>query len=150
MNKLKRYVEGAQKRASRRRSPWNLILIPFVIVFSVLAYGGQLRLLWMINIVFYPEHVGRFQEFWRGSVGLSGFLLVFPVLFSSMILGMMSANILSWCILPVRRIFDREAGGDKRLSFVGSLKGLGRIALVLVPLCLLLGFIGAITLKSLK
>jgi len=154
MNKIKKYILEAQERAKRRKSPWNLILIPFVIIGGIFVYIIQFKMLWFIHIIIYPNHFGRLSEFWREGLSfrafISSFLLAMPIFFSSLVLGMIIANLLAWCIIPARRTFDKEAQGIKETSFREAIKTLGKAAAYLVPICFVLGLIGAATLKSLK
>ena len=153
MNKIKKYIQEAQERAKRRKSLWNLILIPFVIIGGVFVYIIQFKILWLIHVIIYPNHSGHLSEFWRGglpfSVFISSFLLAMPILISSIVLSMIIANLLAWCIIPARRTFDKEAQGIKGVSFCEAMGALGKIAAYLVPICFVLGLIGAATLKSL-
>jgi len=85
----------------RRKSTWNIILIPFGIFGFILTYYLQLKLLWCIHVLIYPEHKSLFKEFMSpNSVnhfgGFSSLLLTFPIIFSSLYLGLVIANILSW------------------------------------------------------
>lgn len=154
MDKIKKYIQEAQARAKRRKSPWNLILIPLVIAGGVFVYIVQFKMLWFINISLYPNHSGRLSEFWREGLSsgafISSFLLAMPILLSSLVLGMIIANLSAWCIIPARRAFDKEAQGVKGTSFKEAMRGLDKIAIYLVPICFILGLIGAATLKSLR
>jgi len=149
-----KYIQEAHERARRRKSAWNLILIPLLIIGGVFVYILQFKILWSIHVMIYPNHAGHLSEFWGGgllfSVFISSFLLAMPIMISSIVLGMIIANLLAWCIIPIRRIFDKEAQGIKGTSFLESMEALGKIAAYLVPICFVLGLIGAATLKSLK
>ncbi len=153
MDKIKKYIQEAQERARRRKSAWNLILIPFVFIGAAFVYIIQFKALWLIHIIIYPSHSGHLSEFWREglsfSVFISSFFLAMPILISSIVLGMIIANLLAWCIIPIRRIFDREAQGVKGTSFREAMGALSKIAAYLLPICFVLGLIGAATLKSL-
>ncbi len=148
------YVERAQQRAQRRKSPWNLLLIPFGIGGVAGSAYLLFQIMWRIHIAFYPDHAGRFGEFWGEGVSfpsfISSFLLLIPLLFAGLLIGLMFANCVAWCIAPARRAFDREAEGVKWASFRESMHGLWAIGRIVVPVCLLLSFIGAATLKSLR
>jgi hypothetical protein len=148
------YTERARQRAQRRKSPWNLVLIPL----SIAGVGGSayvlFKIMWHIHIALYPDHAGRFDEFWGQGVSfrsfVSSFLLLIPLLFAGLVIGLMFANCVAWCVVPARRAFDREAEGVKWASFRVSMRRLWVVARIIVPACLLLSFIGAATLRSLK
>lgn len=152
----KGYFSRAQIRAKRRRSPWNLILIPLVIGGIGSVCYGLFQVMWRIHTIIYPEHIGRFNEFWQGQDGLSArsfvssFLLIIPLFFASIPLGLILANLIAWCIPPARQAFEKEAKGHKFTSFKEAMTGLFQLALVIVPICLVLSLIGAITLKRMK
>ena len=154
MNKIEKYIQEAQTRARRRKSPWNLILIPLLFIGAVPVYIIQFKILWLVHIFRYPSHSGHVSEFWQRGISfgafISSFLMGIPILVSSVALGMIIANLLAWCIIPVRRVFDKEAQGVKGTSFRESMMALGKIAAYLVPICFILGLIGAFTLKSLR
>lgn len=150
----KGYVSRARQRAARRKSPWNLVLI-------LLGLGGiagtlyvLVQLMWRVHTLFYPAHVGRFHEFWGNGIGagafVSSFLLVVPLFFAAIPIGMLLTNLVAWLIPPARRAFAREAEGVEGASFRQTMGELGKVALVLVPICLLLSGIGAATLSNLR
>ncbi|MCU0665575.1 MAG: hypothetical protein MUF05_00535 [Candidatus Omnitrophica bacterium] len=148
------YLTEATARAGRRKSPWNLILIPFTVLGVWFSWVFQFKILWNIHILIFPEHAGKFSQFWRGKMSaesfISSFLLMVPLIFSSLALGMIVANLLAWCIPPARKVFNKEAQGTKEVSFRESMKALAKMAAYTVPICFGLGLIGAFTLKSFK
>ena len=148
------YFSRARVRAKRRKSPWNLILIPLVICGIAGVWYGLFKLMWWIHTTIYPEHTGRFNEFWQEGISLpsfvSSFLLMIPLFIASIPLGMLLANSIAWCIRPARRAFEREAKGHKHTTFKESMSGLFKFSLFIVPICLALSLIGALTLKNLK
>ena len=148
------YFARARQRAQRRKSPWNLILIPL----DLIGIGGftyiLFQIMWRVNTAIYPDHAGRLGEFWGKGIGfnafVSSFLLLMPLFFAAIPLGLLFANSIAWIIPPARRVFDGEAEGVKWASFPEAMGGVWNVAMVLVPICLLLSLIGALTLKSLK
>jgi hypothetical protein len=67
-------------------------------------------------------------------------LLVLPLFFPAMVLGMLTANIILFLVPPARRVLDLEAGSYKRLHYVSAQKVLLKVAglalLVAVPVAL--------------
>lgn len=145
------FYREARERAKRRRSPANLLLVPLVLGGLVLIENLQLKLLWAVNVHFYPGHAAQFVDFlalfWSQHQSGPWFLMVGPTTFSSLILAMMSANLVLWCVKPVRRIFEKEAEGVPFASFRAAMTGLGYVALYLTPIALVLGAWGAYLLK---
>jgi len=150
----KEYLARARRRAQRRRSPWSLLLFVLIIGFTGVVWRLLFHGMWGVHTWIYPEHVAGRDQFWRKGIGgrafVSSFLLLMPLLFVSLPIGMMLSNYVVWCIPPARRALDAEAQGVKWASFRESMYGLGRVALILSSLGLFLSFLGAATLKNLK
>lgn len=148
------FFDRAHRRAQRRKSPWNLLLIPLALGGIVLSAYVLFQIMWRVHIAVYPEHANKLGEFWGEGISprsfISSFLLLVPLLIAAAPLGLMLANILAWCITPARKVFDKEAQGVKWASLSESMHGLAKVALIALPLCLLLSLIGAVTLKSLR
>ena len=148
------YFERARQRAKRRKSPWNLVLLPLGLCSMAFICYALFQVMWHVHTLFYPEHSGRLREFWvRGISGrafVSSFMLLMPLLIAAIPLGMIFANAVAWCIPPARRAFAQEANGVKWASFPEAMGGLTKIAFVIVPICIALSFIGAFTLVNLK
>jgi hypothetical protein len=110
--------------------------------------------MWRIHTLFFPAHAGRLSEFWQKGISfssfVSSFILLMPLLVASVPLGMILANGVAWCIRPARRAFDHEAQGVKWASFPEAMGLLWRLSLIVVPICLVLSFVGAATLKNLR
>jgi len=110
--------------------------------------------MWSVHTKIYPEHAGRFSEFWGKDISftsfVSSFLLMMPLLVAAIPMGLLFSNCIAWCIFPARKVFAKEAGGVKGASFREAMHGLWIFAKILVPICLLLSFAGAVTLKNLK
>ncbi len=148
------YLDRARQRARRRRSRWNLILIPLGLFGILVCFVGQFSLLWKLHTYAFPNHVGRLSEFWGKNISTSAFisslLMAVSPFFSAIPLGMLLANCIAWCIPPARRVFAQEAEGVRHASFRQAMADLGKLALFTVPICFALGIIGALTLRSLK
>jgi hypothetical protein len=148
------YLARAHARARRRKSPWNLLLFALVIGFTGIIWRLLFQGMWGVHTWIYPEHVASHDQFWRKGIGIRAFvpsfLLLMPLMFVSMPIGMLLSNCVLRCIPPARKALDTEAQGVKWASFRESMYGLGRVALILVPLGLFLSFLGAATLKNLK
>lgn len=149
-----RCFERARQRAKRRKSPWNLVLIPLGVCSIAIIACALFRTMWRVHVLFHPDHAGRLKEFWAAGISLnafvSSFLLLIPLLLAAIPLGMILANALAWCIPSARRAFEREAGGVKWASFSETMSALTKITLILVPICLLLSLVGAVTLKNMR
>jgi hypothetical protein len=65
---------------------------------------------------------------------------------SSVPLGLMTSNGLMWLVPPARRASEKKAQGVKWASFRESQHALLNVALLLVPVGLALGIVGAVIL----
>lgn len=148
------FLGRARLRARRRKSPWNLVLIPLFLGGAGAAGCAFFTLVWHVHTWIYPAHSGRLRDFWPRGLGFpafaSSFLLAVPPCIAAIPVGMILANLVAWCIPPARRAFRREAEGIPWASFGESMAGLAWISTLLVPIGLALGLVGAATLRSLK
>ena len=61
---IERAAEGyaaAQRRAQRRRSPWNLILIPLGLAGWLGTWYGLFRLVWALNVTLSGLRLGAYR-----------------------------------------------------------------------------------------
>ena len=70
-----RWYAGARHRAQRRRSRWNLILVPLGLAGWLGVWYWLFRLVWAFHVTLYPQH--KLRDFWREGVSLSSFMLSF-------------------------------------------------------------------------
>ena len=154
LSKLWKDYPNAVKRAKRRKSPWNLLLIPLVCGLCALFTIDLFRFMWHVHVFFYPAHRGALSEFWNEGLSLkafaSSFLLAVPLFFAALPLAMICTNLFVWFIPQAKKTFEKEAQGYEGTSFRDSMKGIVKISIIVVPICLILSFIGAVTLSSLK
>lgn len=131
------YLEEARKRASRRRSAWNLLLIPvglgtWLVMWyaSVRAVGPLLRHTRAdLHFVLLPDPGG-------------GTLIGLGLLVAWLPLAMVIANILVAAVAPAGRALDREARGVPGTDRASANRGLLKATLVITPAGLLLAIIG--------
>ena len=74
------FLGRARLRARRRRSPWNLVLIPLFLGGAGAAGYAFFTLVWHVHTWIYPAHSGRLRDFWPRGLG-------FPAFVSSFLLG---------------------------------------------------------------
>ena len=130
-----KFHKKARRRAKRRRSPWNIVL---------LLIKWPLLFLWMVPLVkavLWIPHLGAltFREAAKHNAQM--FLIMIPLLFLSSILAMITANLLLYLIPHARRTFQAEAGGNPELQFAGAqgilLKIAAIIAMITIPIALI-------------
>lgn len=151
---IERGYKRAHKRSLRRKSVWNLVLLFLWFVFSIFTFYTIFQIMWCVHVLYYPSHVGGLKEFWGNGISfrsfLSSFFFLMPLFIVSVFVGMVLANVSMWSIHPARHIFDQEAKGIKNVSMKESMSGLFKIIRIITPFCLLLSFIGAVTLRNLR
>jgi len=70
---------AARIRSGRRRSAWNLILIPLGLAGWLGAWYGLFRIVWAFHRLLYPQHA--FHDFWREGISFVSFVPSFFMLF---------------------------------------------------------------------
>lgn len=116
------YLDKALERAKRRRSAWNLLLLPAVVI--------PLGLLWWLSVVGVAElyrliHPQAQFVFLPDTVGAI-FMAIGPV-FACLAPAMIIGNLVTFMIPAARRALEAEAvtvcGSDFRSANRGLLKG---------------------------
>jgi hypothetical protein len=119
LQQIYNWYENAEKRASRRQNPWNLILIPLGLAFWLGIWYGLFRCVWAFHVTLFPLHYLR--AFWQEGVSLSSFifsfLMVFALMPGSICLGLALANCVAWFVPPARQSFNAESIGYQGTSF---------------------------------
>jgi hypothetical protein len=73
---------------------------------------------------------------------IGGFLMFIPILFPSIGIGMMIANLLIWLVRPARVALDKEAIGIKGTSFPEAMKGVIILTAIMLIIALPLSIMG--------
>ena len=133
------YIDKAQERARRRRSPWNLLLVPAVIApwsllwftsASMIAHVAR-RLRPELNFVLIPDTSG-------------GILIALGLFFAWLPVAMILANLMIAVVPAAKRTLDDEARGVPGTDFVSANRRLLKAMAVMTPLGLLVALLGAI------
>ena len=133
------YIDTARGRARRRKSPWNLLLVPAVV-------APWLILSWLTSVGFGKLygliHPGR--DFIILPQNIGGILMAVAPLFAWLGPAMVIGNLLVAAIPPVRTVLDAEArpfrGTDRR----SANRDLLRVSRYMTPAALLVALIGAV------
>jgi hypothetical protein len=146
------FYAAAKFRAQRRRSAWNLILIPLSLAGWLGTWYGLFRVVWAFHVLFYPQHV--FRDFWPDGISfpsfVPSFLMIFALAPGALCFGLVVANCIAWLLFPARRTFDAESVGHPGTSFRESTGALLRLALWTIPTGLIIALLAASLLKSLR
>ena len=119
-----RFTEEQYRHAKRRKSRWNLLLVPAVLVpliaiwVSLVLLGGYAH-----GLIYNGQTL-------RTGRGLGPILNALAPVFIATAFGMLAGNLLVWFIAPARRVLEREAMPYPALTFAASQSAL----LKLLPL----------------
>jgi hypothetical protein len=133
------YIDNARSRAKRRKSPWNLALIPAVA-------GPWLLLSWVTAVGFGQLYraIHPDQVFNAMPQTIGGLLMAVAPLFAWLAPAMMLGNLLVAAIPAARRALDAEArpfsGADRR----SANRDLVSVSRYMTPGGLLVALIGAV------
>jgi len=141
---------GWRERRNKRKSPWNLVCMAlglsaayvYARIFSSVA-------IW-INFRVYPQNAalsGHFYAYLDRTSSLSGLLIGFSLWFPAIICGLITGNVIAWLIPPARRAMDREAAGDREMSFAGANAGLIKFGGIVSAVAVALAAIGILTFR---
>ena len=154
IDKTIKYYSDARQRATRRKSPWNIVLILLLLVTWPVIWYMLLKLIWLFHVTIYPSH--EWGYFWHqsGSISLRslilGFLMAFSIVPGAMTLACILVNVLFWFIPWFRRIFESEAKGYSGTSFRTTMHKLFKIFLWTFPAGLAISLLAAYFLQSLR
>jgi hypothetical protein len=139
----KGYWGRAQERSRAAKTVWDLAFLP-------VAFGA-IGLFWFmfcksflwLHVLIYSADGVRLKTLLGGSMTLAQALIFLVPLFSAIPLGFMTSNVLMWLVPPARRASEEKAKGVKWASFRDSQIALFKLALILVPIGIASGVIGA-------
>ena len=133
------YFDEARKRARRRKSPWNFLLIPAGLIPTVLLWSG---FVWIFRAI----HIARFpgQDPLTGSEGFGAVLVTVIPFFAALPIGMWVGNALVWRVPAARAAFDRESELAPGTDYESAQRQLLRASTRLVPLAVALAMVGAL------
>lgn len=114
-------------RAKRRKSRWNLLLLPAVLLPLVTIWAGLCGAANSMHMyLFSGESLRTAKGVWPILATLSPFFAALP-------LAMLVGNLVVWLVPPARRALDSEAIPHPGTSFLASQAKLGRLALYMTP-----------------
>lgn len=152
IGKAVEWYAGAQQRAQRRRSLWNLILLPLGFAAVGATWYGLFRVVWAFHVHFYPQH--ELRDFWGSGISfrsfVPSFLIVFALAPGALCTGLAITNGLAWLVRPARRAFDAESAGHAGTGFRESTRILLLCAAWSVSVGFVIALAAAYSLKSLR
>ena len=146
------YFAQARLRARRRKSLWNLVLIPLGFVALAAIWAGLFAGVWAFHTAIYPDHA--FRDFGdrisRFGAIVPTFLMTFAIFPGAVGAGFMTANLIMWLIPSARRAFDAEAQGHPGTSFKDTMRSLGKFTVWAMGIGLAIASLAASCLPSLR
>lgn len=133
------YIEKAKFRAKRRKSAWNLLLLPAIIIPLCAIWVGSYKTLDILHSTIHPG-----QNFHTTGKGIGTILAAVAPFFGAVPVAMITGNFLVWLIPPARKVLDEEAKPFPSTSFINSQRQLIKMAFILVPVSLAIAIIGAV------
>ncbi len=140
------YWARARERKRATRTVWDLIFMPIGFGFMGLFWFAFYKFLLWLHVAIYPADAVRLHALLGGSLNIAQALMFLVPMFSVIPLGLMASNALFWLVPAARRASEAKARGVKWASYRQSQLGLFKLALVMVPIGIVSGVIGAILL----
>ena len=136
------YITDARNRAARRRSLWNLLLIPcYVVPWFALVLASAAAL----GRVYASIHAVGHDWIFPDSVG--GVLMAVGLLLTWLGPAMIIANLLVSAVPPARRALDLEASAAAGTDRPAANRGLMRLSFYLTPVGVGLALAGVFILQ---
>ena len=133
------FLDFVRPRVRRRRNPWNLLLLPACFgAWGVLWYAAARGLAEIHRIA----HAIPPSSVLPDDVG--GLLIAIGSLFASFAPSMIVANCLVWLVPAARRTFEAEAKPFPDLRFRSANQGFLRMTMLMTPIGLAIGMLGAL------
>ena len=116
------YLEEAQARARRRKSRWNLLLVPAGLLPVIVVWVAATLLAERLHMHLHPG------ESLRNGDGPWVVVAAVAPLFAAIPMGMLAGNFLVHQVAKARRVLDLEASSDPTLSYPASQRALRKAA----------------------
>jgi len=143
-NELKRgtFLANVQSRSSRRKSPWNWLLLLALPLWLALLLGG-VKLARMVAILLLHGRTVPVDLIWPGSI--APFFVYFPMLIATLLTSMVLINYAIYLFVqPARRAMDAEDRAFPGTEYSTQQPLMVRLMAVTLPIAFLLAVIGEI------
>ena len=134
-----RFTEAQMARARRRKTRWNLLLVPAVLLPIVAFWVAGALSAQHAHMLLYPSQT------LRNAKGLWVIIAVMAPVLAAVPLGMLVGNFLVRQVGPARRALNREAEPDPITSYAASQPALLRLATPLVVIAMVATAIGSLS-----
>jgi len=144
----KGYFTRAQKRAARRKSPWNLLDLLVGLACMGLVWWAFVHAVWIARNIVIPQHSLPFAAvLYSQRTGLAPIVCFVAPLFAAIPVGLLLSNCIVWRIPPYRRAIEPEAKGVWHASFSDAQKDLSLLALCIGCPAILASFVAALVMR---
>lgn len=133
-----RFTADQLARAKRRKSRWNLLLIPAVLLPIAAIWVGTALLAQQAHMALYPAQT------LRNARGVWVIITVMAPVLAAGPLGMLVGNFLVWKVGPARTALDREAEPHPITTYGSSQSALRKLFLFAVPIALVATVLGVL------
>jgi len=136
------WLANAQQRASRRKSPWNLLLVLHLPLWLALWFGG-LRLSHMLAVLLMRGHRIPDSLIWPGAV--APFFAYGPLLVATIPTSMMLINYFIYLFIPpARRAMDAEDKAFPGTEYSTQQPIMVRLTLIALPIAMVCAVAGQV------
>jgi hypothetical protein len=146
--KIFAYVDGARLRAKRRKSAWNSLLIPLILIPWFSAWWYTIVVMAHAYRIVHHGAPTSFS-FWDlrnirllPSEGIGSIFVAVGPFFAWLPVAMLFGNLLAYAVPSARRAFDREASPVPGTDYHSAQRGLLRFAAVLFPVGMFVSVLG--------
>jgi hypothetical protein len=134
------WLQNAQTRSTRRKSPWNLLLLLAVPVWLLLVLAG-VRASREVSVIITNGHPLAGGLIWPNSIAPA--LVYLPLLLGTIVPAMVLVNyFVYYCVPPARRAMNAEDKAFPGTEYSMQQPVLVRISMVTVPSAFLLAVVG--------
>jgi hypothetical protein len=134
------FLANARSRSSRRKSPWNLLLLLALPLWIFLLLEG-IKLARMVAILLLRGRTVPTDLIWPGS--LAPFFVYFPMLIATLVTSMVLINYAIYLLVPpARRAMDAEDKAVPGTEYSTQQPLMMRLMAVTLPIAFLLAVVG--------
>lgn len=136
------FLANAQRRSSRRKSPWNLLLLLVIPLWPALLIEGT-GLARVVALALLHGRTIPTDLIWPAAI--APLFVYFPMLFATLLLAMVLVNVaIYFCVPPARRAMDAEDKAVPGAEYTTQQPLLIALTSVVLPVAFALAVLGQI------
>jgi hypothetical protein len=134
------FLSNARGRSSRRKSPWNLLLLLVIPLWIVLLLNGTSLARTVALALLHGRAIAP-ALIWPAAI--APFVVYFPMLIATLLLSMVMVNFaIYFCVLPARRAMDAEDKAFPGTAYSTQQPLLIALTSVILPVAFALAVLG--------